>query len=73
MSRNTFTEWLNELRRIVRDQYEIELEEMPEFDSSDAKAYYKEKSSPSVYFKECLSEYGEDGVTVQETFTFPPL
>lgn len=70
MSRRTFNDWLAELKQIVKEMYEIELSDMPEFDTQDARCYFKDGSSPSLYFKECLSEYEQsDGVTAKEMFT----
>lgn len=66
--RRSFDEWLSELREIVAGVYEVELTSMPEFDMADARSYYKDKSSPSLYFKECLSEYG-DGETIERVLT----
>lgn len=66
MSRRTFDEWLDELRGIVRGIFEIDLEDMPEYDVADARSYYKERSSPSVYFKECLAEHDESGEKLVE-------
>lgn len=66
-NRRTFEDWLGELQEIVKDQFEISLEEMPEFDRADARSYYKERSSPSLYFRECLAEHvGSDGQRLQE-------
>lgn len=59
MGKRKFEDWLQEVKEIVSGIYEIELEEMPEFDIADARAYYRDRSSPSLYFKECLSEHGE--------------
>lgn len=61
MARRTFNEWLAELKEVVRDQFEMEVDELPEFDVVDARSYYKEGSAPSLYFKECLAEHCEDG------------
>ena len=66
MARRTFEDWLIEMRGIVRENLETELEELPEFDRADAKAYYKEGSTPSLYFKECLAEHCEDGDSIEE-------
>lgn len=71
-NRRTFREWLDELRGIVRDVFELELEEMPEYDVVDARSYYKEKSSPSLYFKECLEEHDADGEKLVEIMRIQP-
>jgi hypothetical protein len=65
-NRRTFEDWISELREVVRDQFELELEQLPEFDRADARSYYKERSAPSLYFKECLSEHCEDGQKLGE-------
>lgn len=65
-NRRTFDDWIQELREVVRDQFEMELEDMPEFDRADARSYYKERSAPSLYFKECLSEHCTDGEKLGE-------
>jgi len=61
MSVRKFSDWLTELREIVYERFECALDEMPEFDISDARSYYKEGGPPSIYFDECLSEHGEEG------------
>jgi hypothetical protein len=66
LSRRTFDDWLQELKEIVQDQFEVELESLPEFDRADARAYYKERSSPSLYFKECLSEHSDSDISLKE-------
>jgi len=65
-NRRTFEDWLQELKEIVQDQFEMELDQLPEFDRSDARNYYKERSAPSLYFKECLSEHAEGGERLAE-------
>ena len=65
MARIKFNDWLEEIKRIVKERFEVELENMPEFDISDATSYYKNGDSPSLYFRECLSEYG-DGDEIRE-------
>ena len=65
-NRRTFDEWLAELKEIVREQFELELDELPEFDVCDARSYFKERSAPSLYFDECLAEHGEDGEELRE-------
>lgn len=66
MARRTFDEWLEELRILVRQNLEVELEELPEFDRVDARSYYKDRSAPVLYFSECLSEHDEGGETLRE-------
>lgn len=66
MAKRTFVDWLAELREITRDQLEVELDELPEFDMTDARSYARDGSSPSLYFKECLSERPEEGDTIAD-------
>ena len=35
---------------------EKKLEDIPEFDICDARAYFKGNDAPIIYFEECLSE-----------------
>lgn len=65
-SRRTFDEWIGELREIVRERFEVSLDDMPEFDLTDARSYFRDKSPPSLYFKECLEEFGEAGDRLRE-------
>lgn len=71
-NRRTFDGWIQELREIVKDQFELELEVLPEFDRSDARAYYRERSPPSLYFKECLSEHVGQGERLAEVLKAVP-
>lgn len=59
-NRRLFKDWLEELRDITKNVLEMDLESLPEFDITDARAYFNERSSPSVYFKECLSDHFDD-------------
>lgn len=56
MSRRTFNEWLEEVRFLVDQNLEKKLEDIPEFDICDARAYFKGNDAPIIYFEECLSE-----------------
>lgn len=56
MSRVKFTDWLDELRIIVEQNFEKTLDDFPEYDVQDARAYFKEGSSPMLYVEECLAE-----------------
>lgn len=60
MSRRTFNDWLDEVRFLVVQNLEKKLEDIPEFDVCDARAYYKGHDAPIVYFEECLSESCDD-------------
>ncbi len=66
MSRTTFEQWLDELRVLVEQNLEVKLEDLPEFDRSDARAYFKGRDAPVVYFQECLSEGVGSNVTLKE-------
>lgn len=59
LARKKFEDWLDEVKVIVEDRFEVDIGEIPEFDREDAFNYFKEGSSPSLYFKECLSEFGD--------------
>lgn len=59
MGRRTFDAWLTELRQVTEQFSERKLEDFPEFDRSDAMAYFRDKSPPILYYEECLSESDE--------------
>ena len=69
--RRTFDDWLQEVREIVQEIYEVDLEQMPEFDRADARSYFKDRSSPSLYFRECLSEF-EEGEKLEQILRVVP-
>lgn len=69
MARRTFDQWLEELKVIVTQNLETKLEDLPEFDKSDARAYFRDRSPPIVYYDECLSEsVTDDTVSFDEMF-----
>lgn len=67
MAKRVFENWMGELRELVRDELDNELEEINEYDPADARAYHREGYSPRYYMKECLLiEAGESENDVDE-------
>jgi len=57
---------LEEVKEIVKENLEVNLEEMAEYDRSDALSYFRERSSPSRYYKECLADYSAEGEPLEK-------
>ena len=61
MLKRMFGDWITELKEIVRIRLKAKLDELPEFDICEARAYYNDGSEAVLYFNECLAEHVEDG------------
>ena len=60
MAAREFEDWLGDLMEMVRDELDMELDELEEYEELDAKSYWADGYSPRIYMDEVILEDGED-------------
>jgi hypothetical protein len=62
----TFKEWLTELNKIVNEELEVPLTDIPEFEMRQARGYFSDGDSPRAYYDACLTTSDENYIDPTE-------